>query len=151
MIKGAIILLIIIVVVFLGMLAKLAADSRSQLPALGVNDGSLQPCPDSPNCVSSQISSSDSHYVAPLSDPDGRVWQELVQNVSTIKGATLIRTDRNYARFAFSSSVFGFVDDVEFLNQPDQGQIAVRSSSRVGYGDMNANRQRVEAIRDQLN
>ena len=44
----------------------------------------------------------------------------------------------------------GFVDDVEFLKAEDEGLIHVRSASRVGRSDMNANRTRIEEIRSQL-
>ena len=41
-------------------------------------------------------------------------------------------------------------DDVEFLLLRGENEIAVRSASRVGYGDMGVNRNRIEAIRDEL-
>ena len=57
----------------------------------------------------------------------------------------------NGSRIEFTTSVMGFVDDVEFLNEPANGQMSVRSASRVGYSDLGANRKRIEAIRTALN
>jgi uncharacterized protein (DUF1499 family) len=42
----------------------------------------------------------------------------------------------------------GYVDDVEFRKAADG--VHVRSASRVGYGDMGANKKRVEALRAAL-
>ena len=39
-------------------------------------------------------------------------------------------------------------DDVQFLYDPATSSIAIRSSSRLGIGDMGANRKRVEALRE---
>jgi uncharacterized protein (DUF1499 family) len=46
--------------------------------------------------------------------------------------------------------MFGFVDDFECLIDRNAGLIHVRSGARVGYSDMNVNRERVESIRSQL-
>jgi uncharacterized protein (DUF1499 family) len=45
----------------------------------------------------------------------------------------------------------GFVDDVEFYLAPSTSDIQVRSASRLGQSDLGVNRQRIEAIRSQLN
>jgi len=44
----------------------------------------------------------------------------------------------------------GFVDDLELQLRPQDALIAVRSASRLGYGDLGANRRRVEALRAAL-
>ena len=49
-----------------------------------------------------------------------------------------------------TSEIFGFVDDLELQLRPSQGLIAVRSASRLGYGDMGVNRRRVEELRAAL-
>ncbi len=41
----------------------------------------------------------------------------------------------------------GFVDDVEFLVDMEQGLVQARSASRSGYWDLGVNRRRMEAIR----
>ena len=52
-----------------------------------------------------------------------------------------------YFRAEFTSLIFRFVDDVEFLLDENEHVIHVRSASRVGHSDLGANRQRVERLR----
>jgi len=133
-----------------GYLAYLGAQSRGMTVSLGVVDGRLRECPPTPNCVSSDADSHDSHYIAPIDDASGAKWAQLRQTVAALPGAQLIAASDGYAHFTFTSRLFGFVDDVEFHFRPAAGEIAVRSGSRVGHGDLDANRKRVEAIRGLL-
>jgi uncharacterized protein (DUF1499 family) len=41
----------------------------------------------------------------------------------------------------------GFVDDVEFVANPVQHAIDVRSASRLGHGAFGVNRKRIETVR----
>jgi len=52
-----------------------------------------------------------------------------------------------YLHVEFRSTLFRFVDDVEFVIDEPQGLIHIRSASRVGYSDLGANRKRMEKIR----
>ena len=111
----------------------------------------LPPCPDSPNCVSSQ-SSDEAHYIAPLSyegDATG-ARQALLSVIESMDRANIVTAEDNYIRAEFTSLVFRFIDDVEFYLNADNNTIEVRSASRKGYYDFGVNRKRVEAIRRQL-
>jgi len=149
-VMSLLILLVVLVIAGAGLLFKLGVDSRKMTVELGLQDGRLMPCPTSPNCVCSDEDNADSHYIAPISDPEGSRWSLLVETVSSIEGATLVSLEDTYARFTFITPIIGFMDDVEFHQRPEKGEIAVRSASRVGQGDLNANRNRVEAIREKL-
>jgi uncharacterized protein (DUF1499 family) len=46
--------------------------------------------------------------------------------------------------------MLGFIDDLQLQLRPDEGLIAVRSASRVGYWDLGVNRRRVERLRRAL-
>lgn len=118
---------------------------------LGLTDGKLAPCPDSPNCVSSQATDS-RHAIAPfaLDRPLGAAKEELKQAAAKLPRAKLISEQENYLHFEFRSLVFRFVDDVEFHLDAATKTIHVRSASRVGYGDFGVNRRRVETLRAQL-
>ena len=48
------------------------------------------------------------------------------------------------------SRLLGFVDDLELELRPEEGLIAVRSASRLGYSDLGVNRRRVETLRAEL-
>lgn len=120
---------------------------------LGVRDGKLAPCPDSPNCVSSQADASDSaHYSPPITfsgDP-ARVRERLRQVLESRPRVTVLRDEPDYLYAEFRSRWFGFVDDVEFWIDPEAGLIHFRSASRVGYSDLGVNRSRMERIGDLL-
>jgi len=148
--KWGLIILGVLVLLFTGLLFKAAADSRGMTVLLGVENGQLKACPSSPNCVSSDAPLDDSHYIAAIADPGGARWAGLIAVVSAMEGAALVSAEAGYARFTFTTPLMRFVDDVEFHHRPAQGEIAVRSASRVGEGDLNANRNRVEAIRTAL-
>ncbi len=117
---------------------------------LGVNDGNLAPCPDSPNCVSSQAPESDSqHYISAIAF-EGSATDALTQLKSVIQAMdrTEIMTEtEDYLYAEFTSKLMGYVDDVEFYVQPEQNLIQVRSASRLGQSDLGVNRQRIEEIR----
>ena len=144
------VLIVLLAAAMTGMFIKLAADSRAMNVPSGLVDGVLRQCPPSPNCVSSEAPEDDSHYIAPIADADGSRWATLVAAVSAMAGAELVTAEDDYAHFTFSTPLLGFVDDVEFHYQPARQVIAVRSASRVGYGDMNTNRKRIDAIRAAL-
>lgn len=118
---------------------------------LGARNGRLAPCPTKPNCVSSQ-SDSRLHRIKPLafSDEPAQAMARLKSIVTNLSGATLVEEKDGYLYFECVTKLLGFVDDLEFLCQPDEGQVAVRSASRLGYSDMGVNRKRVEAVRQEF-
>jgi uncharacterized protein (DUF1499 family) len=111
----------------------------------------LTPCPQSPNCVSSDASD-ESHRVEPyrLKAAPERAWRGLRDVVEAEERVTVITADNTYLHVEVRSAIFRFVDDAEFQLRAQDGIIAVRSAARVGYGDMGVNRKRVETIREAL-
>ena len=53
----------------------------------------------------------------------------------------------DYLYAQFTTRWLKFVDDTEFWLAPAEGVIHVRSASRIGRGDLGANRARIEEIR----
>jgi uncharacterized protein (DUF1499 family) len=108
----------------------------------------LPPCPDSPNCVSSQADD-EWHFIEPLSySGDSQVaWDILVSIVQSWKRTMILEEEDYYLHVGVRSLVFRFVDDVEFLLNPETKRIHVRSASRMGYSDFGVNRRRVEQLR----
>ena len=129
----------------LALLPFLSACAGEPPQDIGVRDGRLIACPESPNCVSS-YESSEEHAIAALDGNLNQVQQILV----AMDGANIVEQSNNYLYAEFTSSLMGFVDDVEFLYDATSNTTQVRSASRVGYSDMGANRSRIEAIRMQL-
>ncbi len=120
--------------------------------ALGMRDTRLSPCGPNPNCVSSGAVSDSSHYVAGFAITSGEedaAWTSLIEAIAAA-GGEITQNSPPYLAATFSSAMFGFVDDFECLIDRNAGLIHVRSGARVGYSDMNVNRERVESIRSQL-
>ena len=129
----------------LALLPFLSACAGEPPQDIGVRDGRLIACPGSPNCVSS-YESSEEHAIAALDGNLNQIQQILV----AMDGANIVEQSNNYLYAEFTSSLMGYVDDVEFLYDAATNTTQVRSASRIGYSDMGANRSRVEAIRMQL-
>ncbi len=111
-------------------------------------DGVLAPCPSSPNCVSSQADPSDQeHYVAPLPLMSR---EQLASALAELPGAGEVRDDGRHLRVACDTPSGLYTDDLDAVIDEGAGVVHVRSSSRVGYGDLGVNRARVEALREAL-
>jgi uncharacterized protein (DUF1499 family) len=118
---------------------------------IGVSDGSLTPCPSSPNCVSSG-NEDEAHRVAPLalSAPPMDAWKAARSAVLALPGTIIVAESKSYLHAESTSDLMGYVDDLELHLVAESRRIDVRSASRVGYGDAGVNRARVEALREAL-
>ena len=142
-VKYGVFLLIGLIVLGVGALAFLGMQSRGG-DAPGLIDGSLAACPSSPNCVSSEQGTPEDKIVDPL---PLSAWTELPKVIVDMGGELTVQ-DNAYMAAEFTSSIFGFVDDVEFrLSDTD---VHVRSASRVGHSDAGVNAARVEELRQSL-
>lgn len=117
------------------------------------SENQLSPCPANPACVSSEAAPNDSHAIAALV-MEGPLLEEpllLLKEVVEDLGGKVVRTTEGYMATTFESTIFGFVDDVEFRIDASNRVVHVRSASRVGYYDFDVNRERVERIRERVN
>lgn len=112
----------------------------------------LPPCPDSPNCVSSQATWS-LQQVAPFEftgsaeAAQGRLLSVLEQD----RSATVVDARPGWIAVEFRSRVLGFIDDVRFELDAAAAVFHVQSASRIGLWDWGVNRRRVEALRTKFN
>ncbi|MGD2171362.1 MAG: DUF1499 domain-containing protein [Gammaproteobacteria bacterium] len=143
-----IILLAIAIVILLLVTARMSREGQ----APGLADGRLSPCPGAPHCVCSEYPDASEHFVAPLDIPS-----QADENLSARMRAAIVelggtvRSERaDYIWATFTSSLFGFVDDLEVRIDTQAGKIQFRSSSRIGYNDMGVNRKRVEALKQRF-
>ncbi|MBV8884022.1 MAG: DUF1499 domain-containing protein [Chroococcidiopsidaceae cyanobacterium CP_BM_RX_35] len=118
---------------------------------LGNRGGKLAPCPNTPNCVSSQ-SSDAQHRIEPLTynSTPKEAMAALKAAIQSIKKTQIITENENYLYAEFTSAIMGFVDDVEFYLDEEAKVIHVRSASRLGKSDLGVNRKRIETIREKL-
>ena len=120
---------------------------------LGVDGARLAACPSSPNCVSSDADAGDStHGVEPLTlaTDAADAWRAAREAVAGMPRTKIESEAEGYLHAECTSALMGYVDDLELHLRADDGVIAVRSASRVGYGDMGVNRRRVETLRAEL-
>ena len=112
---------------------------------------SLNPCPDKPNCVST------------LDEPNSRKMPAikysrsmedtktiLVDLLESIPGCEVVVAKEGYVKAVFTSRIFRFKDDVEFLFDDREKILNFKSSSRIGYYDFGVNRNRMENLTKQL-
>lgn len=108
----------------------------------------LRPCPQDPNCVSSQATRA-SHRVDPF--PCVGTCEETLARlrklVELTPGVSIVASSSDYLRAEYRSMFLRFVDDLELLVDRKSRAIHVRSASRVGSWDLGANRRRVEDLR----
>ena len=136
-------------VLVLGAGALLVLSLTASRPEnLGVQNGRLAECPGTPNCVSSQAAEP-GEAIPPfaVSGDPGEAFARLRSIVAQDPRSRIVVDRDDYLHAEFTSRLFRFTDDVEFLLDPAGRVIHVRSASRVGRSDLGANRQRVEALR----
>ncbi len=137
------------VVMILCALLLVSACAGERPANLGVINGTLAACPDSPNCVSSQAGD-ERHRIEPFAtggDPEA-AFARLIEIVRRRPDATVIDSTGTYLRVELRTTFF--IDDAEFLLDRERRLIHLRSASRVGYSDLGLNRRRIEEIRRQL-
>jgi len=136
-----------VVITVLCMGSFLSGCAAARPSNLGVRDGRLALCPESPNCVSSQ-STDVAHAVAPLiyTGTAADAVASLKQIIKGMKRAVVVEATATYLHIEFTSALFRFIDDVEFIVDDAEKKIHVRSASRIGYSDLGVNRRRVERI-----
>ncbi len=120
---------------------------------IGVDNGQFSPCPDTPNCVSTQAEPQDAtHYAEPISFSGEReqLLAFLEDWINSQERAELMSQSDNYLHAVFASKTFGFKDDFEVFIPEDSKLVHIRSAARVGRSDMGVNRARYETIRELL-
>lgn len=140
--------LVVLAVIALFVLARVSKSGQ----APGLVDGRLAHCPGTPNCVCSEYADDEAHFIAPLELPADSAAGALalVREAIAEQGGTIRAARADYLAATYSTPLFGFVDDLEVRIDSGRGLVEVRSASRVGRGDLGANRKRVERLRELL-
>lgn len=107
----------------------------------------LPPCPDKPNCVSTQAT--DAHAIAPIRyrSAQREAMQRLLAVLRALPRTTIVEAGADAVRVEFRTRLFRFVDDALFVFDDQTRTIHFRSASRVGHSDLGVNRRRMEDIR----
>ena len=118
----------------------------------------LAPCPQTPNCVSSDESPNSRQYIAPFfsqmseGTPDSVDARGLLAVIATYMESRsefrIVSQNDDSLQIEARSRFLGFVDDIEMRVRGNR--VVVRSASRVGYSDLGKNRRRLESIRQAM-
>lgn len=112
-----------------------------------MNDPKLKPCPESPNCVSTQTQQKSKQMEPIPFELDPKEMIKIIQGVvESLPNTHLEKESLSYLHYTFKSAIFRFTDDVEFLIDAEQKLIHFRSASRTGYSDMGVNKKRMTEI-----
>jgi len=107
----------------------------------------LKPCPDKPNCVSTQATQPDKirepiPYTGSLAD----AMEKMKRTIAGMSRTKLISAEDNYLHYTFKTFPIPFIDDVEFLFDDQAKVIHYRSASRVGHSDLGVNSKRMKKV-----
>ena len=150
-----VIVLLVVVAVAAGRLGFLQGTPPADL---GVRNGKLKPPSMTENSVTSQAALYPDHPqrkyadIAPLAlKGDGPATIAKIKTiVEGMDGAKVVKSEPGCLYAQFTTRLLKYFDDVEFWFDPAANVIQVRSTSRVGRGDLGVNRRRIEAVRAAL-
>jgi uncharacterized protein (DUF1499 family) len=117
---------------------------------VGLKDGKFYPCDPHHVCVSTMADRTDEkHYIEPIIYTSTLEEAKLkIKNIiSSFNRTQLLKESENYMHFQFTTALFRFNDDVEFLFNDIDKIIHFRSQARMGGYDWNTNRNRMEKVR----
>ncbi|MFK8009668.1 MAG: DUF1499 domain-containing protein [Saprospiraceae bacterium] len=111
----------------------------------------LEPCPNSPNCVSTQETRRRKRMrpiiLKHTSAYAKKKMKLMLNDEDDFSNVTLIEEGEKYLHYEFKTKIGKFIDDVEFIFDEKNKQIHFRSASRKGYGDFGKNKRRMKKIR----
>jgi uncharacterized protein (DUF1499 family) len=99
--------------------------------------------------VSSYEDKNNEHYIKPIKFMGDleQSKKRILWALKKVPGVKVIKDEQNYVYAEVTSAVFKFVDDIEFVLNPEDKVIHVKSASRTGRSDWGVNRKRVEQVR----
>jgi len=107
----------------------------------------LPPCPNKPNCVSTQATGA--HAIEPIryQTTHEDAMRRLLDVLRAMPRTTIVQSAPGSVRAEFRTRLFRFVDDAQFVFDDQAKTIHFRSASRVGRSDFGVNRRRMEELR----
>jgi uncharacterized protein (DUF1499 family) len=152
-------LIAVVVMVIAAILAGQFGLLKGKPPTdLGIRNGLLKAPSNTNNSVSSQAALHPNSPMRakaeiaalPMAGDTKATMARLQAVVAAMPGAQIIKAEPTYLYAEFTTRLMKYVDDVEFFVDEPAGVVHVRSASRLGKEDLNANRSRIEAIRAKL-
>ena len=117
-------------------------------PTIGLIDGQLIGCPKTPNCVSTNHKDLN-RLMLPV-EYNGlkleHAKQILFEVLKTLPKLQIVKDEGTYVHAEAQTTVFEYVQDVEFLFDEDKKELHFRSASRVGFTDFGSNKRRLQSV-----
>src|SRR4051812_6665143 len=135
----------VIAIVFAALWIVVQIIGRNAPDGLGVQQGSLAECPNTPNCVCSDCDRADKMPPLEFSSDAGSAKIALKAALQ-VKGIPILEEQENYLHAVATTPLMRFKDDLEFLIVPEEKKIQFRSASRLGKSDLGKNRARLKEI-----
>jgi uncharacterized protein (DUF1499 family) len=111
----------------------------------------LPPCPDSPNCVSTEATRASQRVpTVPFTDAPAAALTRAKAALLAESRTTITMEREGYLHAECKSFVFRFVDDIDIVVDPVAHVYRFRSASRIGRSDLGVNRQRIARISARL-
>jgi uncharacterized protein (DUF1499 family) len=111
----------------------------------------LPPCPDKPNCVSTDAERDGQRMMAvPFTDTPVSAFARAKAAVLAESRTKIVAEGPDWMKAESKSFLFRFVDDVEVVVDADSHTFRFRSASRLGHSDFGANKNRMERITARL-
>lgn len=115
------------------------------------SDDTLPPCPDTPNCVSTEaIRESQRVSTVPFTGDPTHAMARAKAALLAEPRATITVEGASSLHAECRSLVFRFVDDVDIVVDPVAQVYRFRSASRIGRSDLGVNRKRIARISARL-
>ena len=133
---------------------SLVAIAFGQAPpprGLAQPDGTLSPCPSTPNCVSTEaVDPQHAMSAIPFTDAPEAAQARARAALTAEPRTRVVRERPGYLHAESRSRIFRFVDDVEVVVDSAARVFRFRSASRVGRSDLGVNRKRMERVSRRL-
>jgi uncharacterized protein (DUF1499 family) len=112
---------------------------------LGVTNGGLANCPDTPNCICSDCEARGKMPPLKFSGETAPA-KSAIKTALRKKKIPILSESENYIHAVATTPLMRFKDDLEFLIVPEEKRIQFRSASRLGKSDLGKNRARLSEI-----
>ena len=133
------------------LLFVIASLALSSALAAAMTDPVLPPCPDTPNCVSTEATRESQRIpTVPFADSPERALARAKAALLAEPRSRITREGADALHGECRSLVFRFVDDVDIVVDSAARVFRFRSASRVGRGDLGVNRKRMKRIAERL-
>ena len=107
-----------------------------------------EPCPGTPNCISTMYPEDSDHFLPPLPFKENleKSKEFIIKIIENNSGAEIIENNDTMIYAQFTIPIFRFIDDTVFLFGKERKIIHFHSSSRIGTWDLGVNRRRMKKI-----